>query len=131
MQSVILEKNHLWGSSFLQSIQKFMNISEMKKKIQKIFFNFYIIAFEFVAINTRFYWEKILVTCFQYVNKQSQDFRYNYDRIFGAQCLSKSSKNMIKLLICWFKQCLGPFNMLTVHKCSDMGLLSNPAFSSL
>ena len=32
------------------------------------------------------------------------------------------------------KQSLGPFNMLTVHKCSDTGLfkdLNNPAFFTL
>ena len=103
----------------------------MQKKIQKIFFNFYINAFEFVAINTLFYWEKILLISCQYVNKQSQNFRYNYDRLFGAQCLSKSSKNMTKLLTCWFKQCFGPINMFTVRKCSHTGLfrhLSNPLF---
>ena len=48
----------------------------MKKKIQKIFFDFSIIAFELVLLNTSFYWESTLVIGFQYVNKQSQDFRY-------------------------------------------------------
>ena len=103
----------------------------MQKKIQKIFFNFYINAFEFVAINSLFYWEKILLISCQYVNKQSQNSRYNYERLFGAQCLSKSSKNMKKLLTSWFKQCFGPINMFTVRKCSHTGLfrhLSNPLF---
>ena len=31
----------------------------MQKQIQKIFFDFEIIAFELVALNTRFYWETI------------------------------------------------------------------------
>ena len=48
----------------------------MEKKIEKIFFGFEIIAFELVALNTRFYWERILVIGCQYVNKQSQDFIY-------------------------------------------------------
>ena len=48
----------------------------MKKKVQKIFLDFEIIAFELVQLNTRFYWEKIVVIGCQYVNKQSQDFRY-------------------------------------------------------
>ena len=48
----------------------------MQKKIQKMFFGLLIIAFELVALNTRFYSEKILVIGCQYVNKQSQDFRY-------------------------------------------------------
>ena len=46
----------------------------MQKKIQKIFFDFEIIAFELVPLDTRFYWERILVIGCQYVNKQSQDF---------------------------------------------------------
>ena len=47
----------------------------MHKKIKKIFFHFKIIAFELVALNTGFYWDRILVIECQYVNKQSQDFR--------------------------------------------------------
>ena len=48
----------------------------MKKKVEKIFLDFEIIAFELVPLNTRFYSEKIVVIGCQYVNKQSQDFRY-------------------------------------------------------
>ena len=48
----------------------------MKKKIPKMFFDIEISAFEFVALGTRFYWEKILFIRGPYVNKQSQDFRY-------------------------------------------------------
>ena len=59
----------------------------MQKKIQKIFFDFEIIAFELVPLDTRFYWERILVIGCQYVNKQSQDFRYYLKRIFGADLL--------------------------------------------
>ena len=47
----------------------------MQKEIQKIFFDFEIIAFELVALNTRFYWENILVIGCQYADKESQDFR--------------------------------------------------------
>ena len=53
-----------------------MQIPEMQEKIQKKFFDLEIIAFESVALNTRFYWERILVIGCQYVNKESQDFRY-------------------------------------------------------
>ena len=53
-----------------------MSIPELHKKIQKYFFGFEIIAFELIAWNTRFYWERILVIGCQDVNKQSQDFRY-------------------------------------------------------
>ena len=48
----------------------------MQKKIQQIFFDLEIIAFELVSLNTRFYWERILVIGCQNVKKQSQDFRY-------------------------------------------------------
>ena len=48
----------------------------MKKKVEKIFLDFEIIAFELVRLNPRFYWERIIVIGCQYVNKQSQDFRY-------------------------------------------------------
>ena len=48
----------------------------MQKKFLKIFFDFEMIAFELVALNTRFYWERILVIGCQYVNKQSEDFKY-------------------------------------------------------
>ena len=48
----------------------------MQKKVDKIFFDFEIIAFEFIALNTPFYWLIVLVIGCQYVNKQSQDFRY-------------------------------------------------------
>ena len=54
-----------------------MQISEMQKKIPKIFFDSEIIAFELIPLNTRFYLETIHFIGCQYVNKQSQDFRYH------------------------------------------------------
>ena len=42
-----------------------------RKKIQKIFFHFEIIAFEMVSLNTRFHWLRIVVIRSQYVNQQS------------------------------------------------------------
>ena len=56
----------------------------MEKKIEKILYDFEIIAFELVAVDTRFYWERILVIGCEYVNKQSQDFRYYQNRILRA-----------------------------------------------
>ena len=46
---------------FYQSIENFTYISETQKKIAKIIFDFEMIAFELVALNTRFYRERILV----------------------------------------------------------------------
>ena len=48
----------------------------MQQETGKIFFDFEIIPFQLVALDTRFYLERILVIGCQYVNKQSQDFRY-------------------------------------------------------
>ena len=53
-----------------------MHISEMQKKIMKIFFDLEIIAFKLVALNTWFYRERILFIGCQYVNKQAEDFKY-------------------------------------------------------
>ena len=53
-----------------------MQITEMQKKIEKMLLDSGIIAFKLVPLNTRFYWERILVIGGQYVNKQSQDFGY-------------------------------------------------------
>ena len=48
----------------------------MEKEMEHFFLNFEIIAFELVALNTRFYLGSILVVGRQYINKQPQDFRY-------------------------------------------------------
>ena len=60
----------------LPSIPNSMYISNIQQKNQKIVFDFKIIAFQLVALKTRFYWERILVIGCQYVNKMPQDFRY-------------------------------------------------------
>ena len=49
----------------------------MQEKIEKIFFDFDIISFELVALDTRFYWDRILVIGCQYVKKETQEFRYD------------------------------------------------------
>ena len=46
-----------------------MPILEMQLKIEQIFFDFEIIAFELVALDTCSYWESILVIKCQNVNK--------------------------------------------------------------
>ena len=48
----------------------------MHKMILKIFFDLEIIAFEYVALNTHFYWERIPVIGCQYVKNQSLDCIY-------------------------------------------------------
>ena len=61
----------------------------MKQKIEDIFFDIEIIAFELFALDTRFYLERILVIRGQYVQKQFQDLRYNQNKTFLADFLSE------------------------------------------
>ena len=110
---------------FFQNVQNLMKISKIQKRIQKIFLVSEITAFKLVALNTHFYWQRILVIGSECVNKQSQDFRYGYDRIFWTEVFSEWWKNMTKLPPCIFEWCLWPFNMMTVHKCSGTGLFSH------
>ena len=134
MQSIISETNNLWGASSFSKYSKFYIDFRNAGKDEKILFDFQITAFELVPLHTRFYWKKILVIGCQYLNKQSQDFRYYWMRIFWADFLSEWSNNKTKILPCRFRQCFGFFNMLTLHRCSDMGLLrhlSNPPLRSL
>ena len=51
-------------------------MSEIEKKIEKIFWVLEKTAFELIFLNIHFYRERLLVIGSQYVNKQSQDFRY-------------------------------------------------------
>ena len=48
----------------------------MQQKTQQIFFVFEIIAFELVALDPRFYCERLVVIGCHYLNKLGQDFRY-------------------------------------------------------
>ena len=69
------EKKTFQADTFVQSIPNFMQIFKMQKKIEEIFLDMEIFEFELVALETRFYWERILVIGCEYVNKQSPDFR--------------------------------------------------------
>ena len=42
-----------------------------------MFSDFEVIAFELVLLNTRLYWERTRVIGYEYINKMSQDYRYN------------------------------------------------------
>ena len=66
-----------------------MSIPEIQSKIQEIFFNFEIIAFELVALDTCISWGKIRDIGCQYVNKQSQDVTYYQRRIVCADFVSE------------------------------------------
>ena len=59
----------------------------MQRKIEQIFLDLEIIAFELVAFNTRFYSERIFLIWCQYVKKEPQGCRYYQSRIFRADIL--------------------------------------------
>ena len=59
--SVSFQKQINSDDHFFSGYSKFIYISEMMEKIEQIFFNCEIIAFELVALNTGFYWERIIV----------------------------------------------------------------------
>ena len=61
----------------------------MQNKIQQIFFDFAKFALELAVLNTRFYWETIHFIGWQYVNKQSQDFRHHQNGNFWVNLFSE------------------------------------------
>ena len=61
----------------------------MQKNIKKIFSVLEIISFELVALRTHFYKERIILIGSQYINKQSEDFRYYSKRMFRTEVLSE------------------------------------------
>ena len=119
--------------NFFVKYLKFCVDSRNAEKFRKTFFAFEIIAFELVPLNTRFYWENILVIGFHSTNKKFQDLWYFQKRVYMADLRWEWSKNIKKILPRACKQRFETCNMLTLHKCSDTGfswLLSNSDFSS-
>ena len=62
-------------------------MSEMEKKIEKIFLVLEKSLFELISLNAYFYRERILVIGSQNVKKLSRDFRSYLDRIFWTEVL--------------------------------------------
>ena len=72
-----LKKNYLWGSTLFSKYFKFyVDSGNAWQKIQKIFFDFEIDAFQLVALDSFFSCERIHFTACQYVSKQYRDLRY-------------------------------------------------------
>ena len=59
------------------------------------------------------------------VNKQSQDFACQEERLFHTQLSWHWSMNMIKVLWWKFQQCLGTFAMVLVEESSEIGLFKH------
>ena len=74
----------------------------MQKKIQKFIFDFEIIAFELVALNMGFYWERILVIGCQYVNslKISDTTKTQFFELIFFQSNQKIWKNYCRADLC-------------------------------
>ena len=84
----------------------------MQKKIEKISFDFEIIAFELVLLKTRFYWERILVIGCQHVKKSVKIidatktevlkviFFHSYIKIEQKDCRVELS-SVFDPLTCW------------------------------
>ena len=67
----------------------------MQKKIEKMFLSSEIIAFELIAVNTRFYWETIHFIGCQYVNslKISDTTKTKFLSWFPFRGIKKYGKN--------------------------------------
>ena len=104
-----------------------------QKKIQKIFFGLGIIPFELVALNTRFYRQRENACHRVWIRQQTVSrFKILLKTKFSSWFTFRVIKKYDKRLPFRLKDSFGPFNMLTVYKCSDTGLLrhlSNTAFS--
>ena len=77
--------------------------------------------------------KRILAIGSQCVNKQSKDFTNHWERLFPIIFHSFWSITILKVLLCRFKQCLKPFNMLSVEKSSETSIfrhLPNHVFPS-
>ena len=89
-------------------------------------------ASENVAINCLCY--RILIIGSEWVNKKTQDFAYQKERIFQPEFIPKGSINMVKVLSSSCEQCFGPFTMLLVKVSFETGFvrhLSKHVFWSL
>ena len=60
--------------------------------------------------------------CRQCVNKQSQDFACQQERVFITQLSWQWPMNMARVLWCRFQPCLGTFTMLLFERLSKTGL---------
>ena len=134
MQSIIWETNDLWGPSCFSKYSKFYvyhaNAVKNSENISWLWDNCILIGCVKHSLLLRENTCQRVSICWETVSR----FKILQNRAFRADLLSEWSKNMTKIVPCRFKESFGPFNMFTIHKCSDKGLfrdLSNPAFCSL
>ena len=56
------------------------------------------------------------------LRRQYSSYSHITTQTFSKSISLRVMNNMIKVLSCRFRQCLGPFNMLTIKGCSETGL---------
>ena len=123
-QSIISVRNELWGWTIFWKYSKFYVDSGNGEKNSEKFFWFLDKCIWIGSVKHSLYWENIRVPRCQSGKKDSQDLRHFEKSLYGADFFWEWSKNNTKTLLCRFKQRFGPFNMLTVNKCSDIVFLS-------
>ena len=135
MQSIIFKTNHVWGSNFFSN---YLKPDEQFGNVEKNWSNIFWFGDNCIWIGC--VKQSLLLKentchpvsiCEQTVSRFQMLLKENF---FQADFLSEWSKNMRRILPYRFNQCFVPFNMLTVHKCFDMGRfrhLSNLTFWSL
>ena len=79
----------------------------MQKTVEKKFLDFETIAFELVALNTPFYWERILVIGCEYVNSlKTPDTVYSLSK---SECLMQPIQKQLSQNQKKFSQILSAF----------------------
>ena len=93
----------------------------MQKKLEKIFFDFAIIAFELVALDLAFTERECLSLGVNLLTKNLKISDTTKTEFLQLIFFSELSNSMRTILLCRVKHYFGPFKMLTVHKCSGHG----------
>ena len=117
LQSIISGRNRLWGWSFFSRKCKFSVDYANPDKFEKID-NYKIIIFEFVALDSRFYWERILViglsTCSQRVSRCPILLKQNFlcwfcirvIKFFFKKWCRAYLSNLSDPFTCWLSICV-------------------------
>ena len=133
-ESVSSKMHQLWGSSFFENFQNWMQIYHKKKESKNIFRFLDNWIWKCPYKMSLFKRENFLSAVNRLRNKkQSYDFGYHLERIFQPKLPAQGWINTVKVLSFCFEQCFSPFNLLPVVGSSETGLfryLSNHVFRS-
>ena len=133
MQSIISESNNFRGSSFFLNYSKFYVDSRNGENNSQKMFLFWDNGIWIVWLKLAFTEREYLSFCVDLLTN-SLRISNTTEIDFLELIYFKSDQKFGKIVPCRFKQSFGPFNILTVHKCSDTWRfwhLSYPAFCTL